>query len=82
MNKLIVKRISKIFRIESPIRRVHALIAVGYVGLGAPLNLLLLLFIPRCTDEDMRTYSHILAQLSLNDLALIVSSAFMQYVCI
>ena len=68
--------------IASPIRRFHALSATGYVGLGLPLNALLLWLIPRCTDVDMKTYSWILAQLSITDLANICVSAITQYVYI
>ena len=63
-----------------PIRRVHSLSAVGFTGLGIPLNALLLWLIPRCTEEEMRTYSGILIQTSVSDIVYIVVSALMQYV--
>jgi len=55
--------------------------AIGYMGLGLPLNALLLWLIPRCTEDEMRTYSRILTQLALTDSTYIVLSAITQYVC-
>ena len=67
---------------DSMIRRVHAVSAIGFTVLGLSLNGLLLWMIPRCNDDDekMRTYSRILSQISLTDIAFLVTSALTQYV--